>query len=554
MKAKYLQSIIFFLLYVPLSAQVQLDFQSFATGLDNPLDIVNAGDDRLFVVQQRGLIRILDLEGMVSGTPFLDLTGVVSQSGSETGLLGLAFHPEYHENGYFFVNYTRVSDGNTVVSRFSADENNPDLANRESEIQLLTVEQPYSNHNGGQLLFGPDGYLYIALGDGGSGGDPQNYAQTRNSFPGKILRIDVNVENGTVYGIPPDNPFVNDETTRDEIWAWGVRNPWRNSFDRLTGDFWIADVGQNSREEINFQSAGSSGGENYGWRCYEGNQPYNQSDCPETENYVFPVFEYNHEGSGCSGSVTGGYVYRGVLFNEMFGVYIFADYCTGNFYTITQTSEGFEGEQLIDFNDSGISTFGEDRYGELYFAKKNAGEIYKVTETGDCKPVAKILTGDSTFVLEPDSSIRVDALYHPALEYEWRKNDEPVAGGNQFELDITEEGVYTVHVTNPENGCSNISAPVEVTAVPTSVAVKALEHVKVFPNPVKNMLFIEGLPATGKTSISLVDTKGSVVKTLDVSERKSIRISTRELTSGIYLLNIIRDTELFQEKIIVSEF
>ena len=553
MKAKYLQSIIFFLLYVPLSAQVQLDFQSFATGLDNPLDIVNAGDDRLFVVQQRGLIRILDLEGMVSGTPFLDLTGVVSQSGSETGLLGLAFHPEYHENGYFFVNYTRVSDGNTVVSRFSADENNPDLANRESEIQLLTVEQPYSNHNGGQLLFGPDGYLYIALGDGGSGGDPQNYAQTRNSFPGKILRIDVNVENGTVYGIPPDNPFVNDETTRDEIWAWGVRNPWRNSFDRLTGDFWIADVGQNSREEINFQSAGSSGGENYGWRCYEGNQPYNQSDCPETENYVFPVFEYNHEGSGCSGSVTGGYVYRGALFNEMFGVYIFADYCTGNFHTITQTSEGFEGEQLIDFNDSGISTFGEDRYGELYFAKKNAGEIYKVTETGDCKPVAKILAGDSTFVLEPDSSIRVDALYHPALEYEWRKNDEPVAGGNQFELDITEEGVYTVHVTNPENGCSNISAPVEVTAVPTSVAVKALEHVKVFPNPVKNMLFIEGLPATGKTSISLVDTKGSVVKTLDVSERNSIRISTRELTSGIYLLNIIRDTELFQEKIIVSE-
>ncbi|MBW6536963.1 MAG: PQQ-dependent sugar dehydrogenase [Mariniphaga sp.] len=554
MKAKFLPGIFFFLVYIPLSAQLQLDFRSFATDLDNPVDIVNAGDDRLFVVQQRGLIRILDLEGNVSGTPFLDLSGVVSQSGSETGLLGLTFHPEYHENGYFFVNYTRASDGSTVVSRFSTDTNNPDLANRESEIQILTVDQPYLNHNGGQLLFGPDGYLYIALGDGGSGGDPNNYAQNRSTFLGKMLRIDVDVEDETGYGIPPDNPFVDDETALDEIWAWGLRNPWRNSFDRMTGDFWIADVGQNSREEINFQSAGSSGGENYGWRCYEGNQPYNQSDCPETENYVFPVFEYNHEGSGCSGSVTGGYVYRGALFNELFGVYIFADYCTGNIYTISQNSTGFEGEQLSDFNERGISTFGEDRYGELYFAKKKAGEIYKLTETGDCKPVAKILANDSTYTLEPGNSIRVEALYNPALQYEWRKNDEPVAGGNQFELEITEEGVYTVQVTNPKNGCTNISAPVEVTTVPTSVAVKALEHVKVFPNPVKNMLFIEGLPVTGKTSVSLVDTKGSVVKTLDVSERSSIRISTNELTSGIYFLKILNEAELFQEKIIVPEF
>ncbi len=553
MKAKILQSFIFFLFYVPLSAQVQLETQSFATGFADPVAIVNAGDDRLFVVQQRGLIRILDLEGTVSGTPFLDLSGIVSQSGSETGLLGLAFHSDYHENGYFFVNYTRASDGSTVVSRFSADENNPDLADRESEIQLLTVNQPYSNHNGGQLLFGPDGYLYIALGDGGSGGDPNNYAQNQNILLGKILRIDVDAVNEAGYGIPPDNPFVNDESARDEIWAWGVRNPWRNSFDRLTGDFWIADVGQNSREEINFQPVGSTGGENYGWRCYEGNQAYNQSDCQEAENYVFPVFDYNHEGSGCTGSVTGGYVYRGALHNEMFGVYIFTDYCTGNVYTITQTSEGFEGEQLSDFNERGISTFGEDRYGELYLAKKTAGEIYKVTATGDCKPVAKILADDTTFVLEPDSSIRVEALYNPALQYEWRKNDEPVAEGNQFELEITEEGIYTVQVTHPENGCTNISAPVEVTAAPTSVAGKTLEHVKVFPNPVKNMLFIEGLPATGKTSIRMVDAKGSVVKTLDISKQNTIRISTRELTAGIYFLKILNEDELFQEKIIVSE-
>lgn len=554
MKAKILQSLFFFLLYVPLSAQVQLETQSFATGFADPVAIVNAGDDRLFVVQQRGLIRILDLAGNVAETPFLDLSGVVSQSGSETGLLGLAFHSEYHENGYFFVNYTRASDGSTVVSRFSTDTNNPDLANRESEIQLLTVNQPYSNHNGGQLLFGPDGYLYIALGDGGSGGDPQNRGQNLNTFLGKMLRIDVDVEDGAGYGIPADNPFVNDETALDEIWAWGLRNPWRNSFDRLTGDFWIADVGQNSREEINFQPAGSAGGENYGWRCYEGNQPYNQADCRNAENYIFPVFEYNHEGSGCSGSVTGGYVYRGALFNGMFGNYIFADYCTGNVYAISQSPEGFEGEQLSNITERRISTFGEDRYGELYLANKNAGEIYKLTETGDCKPVAKIMTEDTALVLDIGSSIRVEALYNPDLQYEWRKYDEAVTIGNQHELEISTEGIYRVHVTNPVNGCTTVSDPLEVTIIPTSVGLKMLGDVKVFPNPVKNMLSIEGLPATGKTSISLIDTKGSVVKTLDVSEQNAIRISTREFTSGIYLLRVLHDTELFQEKIIVSDF
>ncbi|HDR52776.1 MAG TPA: T9SS type A sorting domain-containing protein [Mariniphaga anaerophila] len=200
-----------------------------------------------------------------------------------------------------------------------------------------------------------------------------------------------------------------------------------------------------------------------------------------------------------------------------------------------------------------ISTFGEDCYGELYFADKNAGEIYKLTETDDCKPVAKILAEDTTLVLEPGNSISIEALFHPSLQYEWHKNDEPLPDGNQPELEITEEGIYMVHATHPENGCTNISTPVKVTTVPTSVELKVFGDVKVFPNPSKNMLFIEGLPATGKTSISMVDTKGSVIKTLDISEQNSIRISTRELTSGIYLLKIIRDTEFFQKKIIVSE-
>ncbi len=553
MKTKILHCIIFFLLYLPLNAQLQLDLQSFATGLDNPVGIANADDDRLFVVQQRGLIRILNLEGTVSDIPFLDLSDVVSRSGSETGLLGLAFHPDYRQNGYFFVNYTRASDGNTVVSRFSADENNQNIADRESEIQILTVHQPYSNHNGGQLLFGPDGYLYIALGDGGSGGDPQNYAQNRNSFLGKILRINVD-EEVTGYSIPHDNPFVNDETTLSEIWAWGLRNPWRNSFDRVTGDFWIADVGQNRREEINYQSAGSSGGENYGWRCYEGMLLYNQENCMGAGNYVFPVFDYGHEGSGCSGSVTGGYVYRGALFNGLFGVYILADYCTGKVYTITRTSEGFEGIQAGNFAKTEISSFGEDRYGELYLAMKNSGEILKVIETNDCNPVAVIMTDNTTFTIDPGSSLTVEAFYNPALEYEWRKDDELIAVGNQHALEITEEGIYTVHVTNPKNGCTNISTPIEVTALINYIPVKELEKVKVFPNPATNMLYIEGLPVSGRTLISLADSKGSIVKTVEIYDQNAVWIATDELTSGLYLLKILRDTELLQEKIVVSAF
>jgi glucose/arabinose dehydrogenase len=245
-----------------------ISLQSFATGFSSPVAIVNAGDSRLFVVQRGGAIRILNANGTINGTNFLTIPSTTVLSGGERGLLGLAFHPNYATNGYFYVNYTRVGDGATVVARYSVSATDPNVANPASAQILLTVTQPYSNHNGGSLAFGPDGYLYIGMGDGGSGGDPQNYAQNINSLLGKMLRIDV--DNGTPYSIPTGNPFAGATPGADEIWAVGMRNPWKFSFDKNTGDLWIADVGQSSIEEIN-KALSTDAGLNYGWKCYEGN-------------------------------------------------------------------------------------------------------------------------------------------------------------------------------------------------------------------------------------------------------------------------------------------
>jgi len=543
---------LFFMIWLQVNAQPQIELQLLTSGLNEPVGIVNAGDNRLFILEQRGLVRIIDDEGTLMESPFLDISDIVSQSGFERGLLGLAFHPDYSENGYFYINYTRESDGTTIVSRFSADSTDQNLADRNSEIQLLTVEQPYANHNGGQLLFGPDGYLYIALGDGGSAGDPQNNGQDLTTMLGKILRIDINAENDAGYGIPPDNPFVDDNAALDEIWAYGLRNPWRNSFDRYTGDFWIADVGQGEREEINFQPAGSEGGENYGWRCYEGNLPYNTEDCSGNENMVPPVFDYNHQGSGCTGSVTGGYVYRGAKFNGMFGVYIFADYCTGRLYTVNQNPEGFEGLPAGNLDATEVTSFGEDQFGEIYVVMQNAGEIYKVVETGDCLPVAMIAEEDSVFAIQPGGLVVLNAFHNPVLEYQWFKDEEPVMNETEHVMEVTEAGMYSVQVTNPENGCSNTSAPVEVRLATSAADLKLLNVVRVFPNPANKMIQIEGLPVQGKTAIYLFDMRGNAIHTESSIVTGSLRISTGSLSPGMYTLKVLHGNEVLQEKIIVT--
>jgi len=311
-----------------LSSNAQtVALQSFATGFTSPVEITHpANDSRLFVVEQGGNIKIVNTAGVVNGTPFLTLTSTTVLSGGERGLLGLAFHPNYASNGYFYVNYTRAGDGATVIARYTVSSN-PDIADGSSGTVLLTIAQPYSNHNGGTIKFGPDGYLYIGMGDGGSGGDPGDRAQNITNNLGKILRIDV--DSASPYGIPPTNPFVG-VAGNDEIWSIGMRNPWKFSFNRLNGDLWIADVGQSLAEEINkIPSPLPNTGLNFGWRCYEGNLVYDTSSgtCPAYASTVAPITQYGHGSSRCS--ITGGYFYTGSTYPNFADKYFFGGYGRG---------------------------------------------------------------------------------------------------------------------------------------------------------------------------------------------------------------------------------
>jgi glucose/arabinose dehydrogenase len=345
------------------------ELEKTADGYNKPLYLTHAGDgsDRIFIVEQRGVIWILDKDRRQIETPYLDISARV-RSGGEQGLLGLAFHPQYRENGLFYVHYSDKK-GDTVISRFKVSEN-PDRANGDSEEIIMTAEQPYSNHNGGQIAFGPDGYLYIGLGDGGSGGDPLGNGQNTDTLLGAILRIDVDGEN--TYNIPAGNPFKEPENGRPEIWTFGLRNPWRFSFDRLTGDLYIGDVGQNQWEEINHQDADNPGGENYGWNQMEGSHCY-KAGCASVA-YTPPVAEYSHR-EGCS--VTGGYVYRGAIAQNLDGIYIYGDYCSGRIWTLQRLETGqWESKTWLDTSFA-ISSFGEDGAGEIYVIDHGGG-VYRI--------------------------------------------------------------------------------------------------------------------------------------------------------------------------------
>jgi glucose/arabinose dehydrogenase len=360
-----------------------IDLEFVAGGFAAIVQITHAGDgtDRLFVVEQAGTVRIVE-DGITRPAPFLDVTDRVL-SGGERGLLSIAFPPGYSAKGYFYIDYTRSPDGASVVSRIPLS-GDPNVADPAGEEILLVVPQPYANHNGGQLAFGPlDGYLYVGLGDGGSGGDPGNRAQDPGELLGKILRLDV--EGGAEpYGVPPDNPFVGATGWLPEIWALGLRNPWRFAFDRATGDLFIADVGQNLYEEINVQSAASPGGENYGWRIMEGAHCYNPTPCDPT-GLVLPVFEYTHA-LGCS--VTGGAVYRGAAWPLLDGIYFCGDYCSGRIWGVRPAAgDGWESVVLLD-SALNITAFGEDEAGEVYVADYGAGRIHRLVEAGPPCPDA----------------------------------------------------------------------------------------------------------------------------------------------------------------------
>ncbi|HEX2897787.1 MAG TPA: PQQ-dependent sugar dehydrogenase [candidate division Zixibacteria bacterium] len=366
-------------------SQTPLAIDTVASGLVNPVLVTFAPGDstRIFILEQPGRIRVVRNDTLIV-TPFMDIDPIVGSSGSEQGLLGLAFHPNYQSNKFFYVNYTNNS-GNTVVARYSVT-GNPDVADPNSALTILTIAQPFSNHNGGMIAFGPsDGYLYIGMGDGGSGGDPGNRAQNPLNILGKMLRIDVN--SGSPYAIPPSNPFVGNGSYLPEIWALGLRNPWRFSFDRVTGDLWTADVGQGEIEEIDFQDGSSTGGENYGWRLMEGDSCFDPPDmCDTLVGLAGPVTFYTHGGSPFRCSVTGGYVYRGCAIPDLQGHYFYGDYCSGQIWSFrydgVNISDSTQRTSDLAAGSIGISSFGEDFYGELYICSHGNGRVLKIIPQG----------------------------------------------------------------------------------------------------------------------------------------------------------------------------
>ncbi len=334
-------------------------WQPVVEGLQRPVDLQPDGSGRLFVLEKVGRIRIIESDELLEA-PFLDITDRVGSRGNEQGLLGLAFHPRYSENGRFFVNYTDVN-GDTVIARFQVS-GDPNAADPASEVRLLGIDQPFANHNGGVLAFGPDGYLYAGLGDGGSQGDPNENAENPERLLGKILRLDV--DSAEPYTVPADNPFGS------EVWAYGLRNPWRISFDKATGDLYIADVGGGSWEEIDFLPAGSAGGANFGWDHREGAHEFEGGG---PAGMIDPVAEYNHAEGGCS--VTGGYVYRGSM-PEWNGVYLYGDYCSGFIWGLINNGGAWQSQRLFDM-DVNITSFGQDSAGEIYLVSDNGG-IYRL--------------------------------------------------------------------------------------------------------------------------------------------------------------------------------
>lgn len=332
-------------------------WQLITSNLDRPVDLQVDGSGRLFIVEKLGHIHVFQNGGLVE-TPFLNIEDRVNNISNEMGLLGLVFHPNFAQNGFFYVNYTG-DGGNTFISRFTA---NGDFADPNSELILLTIDQPFPNHNGGGLDFGPDGYLYAGLGDGGAAGDPFGNGQSLDTLLGKILRIDV--DSAQSYAIPADNPFG------DEIWAYGIRNAWRISFDSVTGDLYIGDVGQGEWEEIDFIPADSAGGENFGWDYREGAHDYEGGG---PADMIDPIAEYSHGEGGCS--VTGGYVYRGAM-TEWNGIYLYGDYCTGLIWGLIRTGNGWQ-EQLLFDMDVNITSFGQDENGEVYLVS-DGGSVYQL--------------------------------------------------------------------------------------------------------------------------------------------------------------------------------
>jgi glucose/arabinose dehydrogenase len=422
----------------------------YVTGINLPIDLKHCGDDRLFVAERAGTIRVINADGTLRQTPFLSIPSKISSTSSEEGFLGIAFSPDYKNSGKFYVDYTSIIAGklSTVVEEYKVSAADSNLADVSSALTILTQLQPFSNHNGGNLMFAKDGYLYINLGDGGSGGDPFGNGQNKNTFLGKILRIDVsNSSAAHPYVIPASNPFYNDTTTgiKKEIWAYGLRNPWRSSVDRVTGDIWIGDVGQNAVEEIDFQPANDPGGRNYGWNIMEGTACYKPATGCSQAGITLPVFDYTH---AVGNSVTGGYIYRSAQSKSLFGVYLFSDYVQRWVDGIRESGGTLQGS-VTHFISSAQSSgnpvsFGEDRYGDQYILFNGNPTVYKLQDTSAVRQPKAYFTpvnqGPGLFLLK--------GLEGKNLTYQWFRNNQAITGATSPAYNTNVTGSYTLEVTN----------------------------------------------------------------------------------------------------------
>lgn len=515
---------------------VRTQLQQFATGLTRICDIVHADDERIFAVLQAGSIRIVQPNGTVLPTPFLNISSRVNSSGNEQGLLGMAFDPDYATNGWFYVYYINGSgNGTSRISRFSVTAD-PNVADPNSEVILYTRSQPYTNHNGGDIEFGPDGYLYIGFGDGGNAGDPQNFSQNMTNALGKLIRIDVH--SGTPYSIPSDNPFVNSGDTLPEIWASGLRNPWRFGFDAQTGDMWIGDVGQNAREEVNFWPAGDNSGPNFGWRCREGDLPYNTSGCQPASAYVEPISVHTTSNNQWC-SVIGGRVYRGDVFWRLEGRYIYTDYCLGRFFSL-QPDEfgGWVREEVQPTGSFGISCIGENSAKELFAGNSNNGILYRIVDL--CPQPRPVITVDGNVLTAP-----------AAQGYTWLFNGSPIPGETAQSITTGTSGEYAV-VANFGTNCQLLSEAVSV--ISTGLDDLDNSSIRVHPVPANERLIVDGLKE-GQVRISIMDLGGRVVLTHDAKRVDGqLALDISDVANGNYVLHItdLRGADLLRRSIAVQ--
>lgn len=544
-------------------AQPEIGYQTVTSGLNNPIDVVTApGDSRLFIAQQNGLIRIWNGTAL---SDFINIGSVLTNpAGGEQGLLSIAFHPSYNTNRYFFVWYTNTT-GAVTLARYRRNAINPDIADVASAQVLLSIPKPgspyFTNHNGGKLLFGTDGMLYIGTGDGGSGGDPFGNAQNGNSLLGKMLRLNVNsfATSAPFYDIPLDNPFLAPaDGILDEIYAIGLRNPWRWSFDRANGDMWIGDVGQGLWEEVNWLPAGSTAGVNYGWKCYEGAHIYSGGGCSPTDT-ISPVFEYGHNNTTGGFSITGGYVYRGSEFPTLQGYYLTTDYVSTNLWLIKPNGTGgfTSTQQSGVFNN--ISSFGEGADGTLYAVRRSNGTLYKVIVTSVVPVTLTRFIGTPNIgynQLSFASSAEINTnAYH--IEYS-TNNQQFIRVGLVAANRIASGSSYNYR--HNVNSLGNAYYRLAIEDVDGSIRYSETIHlvstdvkgVKIYPTVINNGLVNVVLSKPVK-SIQLMNSNGAMVFQKNMlGMAGSIPVYLPTLPAGVYVLSVMGNGFTEKEKLIIQ--